>query len=73
MSTILDKVFKRLDTRRENILNGNINCVPTPFTNFSLDYPGIEQEKYIVLTGMYLFIFTIYLERKYNKYKHAVS
>lgn len=45
------RVLSNLRKRRENIINGNINCIPFPFSNFRNDIPGIEQGKYYQITG----------------------
>lgn len=45
------RVLNKLEERRNNILNGNINCIPFPFANFREDIPGIEQGRYISITG----------------------
>lgn len=52
LATSLSKrVLNKLEERRNNILNGNINCIPFPFANFREDIPGIEQGRYISITG----------------------
>ena len=45
---------KRIDhykENRENILSGNINCIPSPFPRFRSEFPGIEHGKYYLVTG----------------------
>lgn len=52
LATSLSKrVLNKLEERRNNILNGSINCIPFPFANFREDIPGIEQGRYISITG----------------------
>jgi len=51
MIRLSERVLNKLEERRENILNGNINCIPFPFANFREDVPGIEQGRYISITG----------------------
>lgn len=51
MIRLSERVLKSLEERRENLLNGNINCIPFPFPNFREDIPGIEQGRYISITG----------------------
>lgn len=46
-----ERVLNKLEIRRNNILSGNINCIPFPFANFREDIPGIEQGRYISITG----------------------
>lgn len=45
------RVIKALKDRRQNILNGNINCIPSPFKRFMDDFPGIEQGKYYIISA----------------------
>lgn len=51
MAELVDRVLKSLEERRQNILNGNINCIPSPFKRFSEDFPGIEQGKYYLVSA----------------------
>lgn len=48
---LVNRVLKSLEERRQNILNGNINCIPSPFKRFSEDFPGIEQGKYYLMSA----------------------
>lgn len=49
--TLKDRVLNYLENRRNNILTGNINSIPSPFKRFSNDYIGVEQGRYTVLTA----------------------
>lgn len=49
--TISERIIESLEKRRQNILNGNINCIPSPFKRFSDDFPGIEQGKYYLISA----------------------
>lgn len=51
MAELVDRVIQSLKDRRQNILNGNINCIPSPFKRFSEDFPGIEQGKYYLVSA----------------------
>lgn len=51
MTRLSERVLNKLEERRNNIINGNINCIPFPFANFREDIPGIEQGRYISITG----------------------
>lgn len=51
MESLIDKVLEGLEERRDNILKGNINSIPSPFKRFRKDFIGIEQEQYIVITA----------------------
>ena len=47
----MNAVIADLRERRNNILNGGINCIPLPFKRFRSEVPGLEQEQYIVMTA----------------------
>lgn len=49
--SIIDYVLNDLQQRRDNIINGGINCIPWPFPRFRREIPGIEQEQYWVITA----------------------
>ena len=51
MSELIERVIKGLEERRNNIINGNINSIPSPFKRFSNDFVGIEHIRHIVLLG----------------------
>ena len=51
MASLSERVINKLEERRQNLLEGNINCIPFPFANFREDIPGIEQGRYISITG----------------------
>jgi hypothetical protein len=36
---------------RERLSNGKINCIPTPFSRIGTCFPGIQQQKYYLMTG----------------------
>lgn len=40
-----------LHERRENLIQGKVNCIPSPFSSFRQDFVGIEQETYYVITA----------------------
>lgn len=70
-------VIDNLNERRERILRGDINCIPSPFQRFSDDLIGIEQSTYYTITSFtkgsksqftsYYFIFKPLLYVYYNK------
>lgn len=51
MNTLRNRVLENLKERRERILNGNLNCIPSPFKRFSNDFIGIEQSCYYTVTS----------------------
>ena len=66
--SLIDRILNTLDTRRKKILEGDINCIPSPFRRLSNSFPGIEQDKYYLISGStksaktqitnYLFVYT---------------
>ena len=51
MSTLRERVVENLNVRRQRILNGQLNCIPSPFKRFSNDFIGIEQSCYYTITS----------------------
>lgn len=48
---LIDRVLDTLEKRRNKVINGGINSIPSPFIRFSEDFLGIEQGKYYCITG----------------------
>lgn len=46
-----EEILNKLEQRRENILSGRVNCIPSPFRRFSNDFVGIEQGKYVLVSA----------------------
>lgn len=46
-----DRVITNLKKRREKVLKGGINSIPTPFIRFSEDFIGVEQGKFYCVTA----------------------
>lgn len=51
MSELYDKTMDSLENRRRRILEGGVNCIPSPFKRFKEDFCGIEQSTYYVVTS----------------------
>lgn len=51
MDNIIARTVSSIEERRNRILNGEINCIPTPFECFSEDFSGIQQGKYYLLSA----------------------
>ena len=47
----LEKDIERLKQRRQRVIEGKYNCIPFPFPRFKNFFPGIEQEKFIVISA----------------------
>lgn len=73
---LVNRVIDNLEKRREKVLSGGINCIPTPFPSFRRDFPGIEQGKFYLISGAsksgktqitsYLFLYTPVLYAYYH-------
>ena len=48
---MIDRIIENLRERRERVLKGDINCIPFTFDRFSRDLPGIEKDKYYLISG----------------------
>ena len=49
--SLVQRVLNNLEDRRQRVLRGDINCIPSPFKNFQQDFPGIEQGKMYLVSG----------------------
>lgn len=47
----INELVEVLQERRNKVLNGRINCIPSPFRRFTSDFVGIEQGKYYQVTA----------------------
>lgn len=75
-SSLVGRVIKFLEERRNRILRGEINCIPLPFNRFKSEMPGIEQGSYYLISGgtkagksqlaNYLFVYNTILYSYYN-------
>ena len=54
--SLINRVLNGLEERRQKVINGGINSIPSPFIRFSEDFVGVEQGKYYVVTGLYILI-----------------
>ena len=76
--SLIQRVLTNLEERRQRILKGEINSIPSPFSIF----PGIEQAMYYLVSGAskggktqianYLFLYTPILYAYYNPDKLRV-
>lgn len=48
---LVDRVLTDLENRRQRVINGEVNCIPSPFRVFQNDYPGIQQGMYYLISG----------------------
>lgn len=49
--SLKERVLGNLKRRKEKLLNGGINSIPSPFVRFSDDFIGIEQASYYCITS----------------------
>lgn len=49
--SLRDRVVANLADRRQRIIDGQLNCIPSPFKRFSEDFIGIEQSCYYTVTS----------------------
>ena len=48
---LIQRVCKHIEERREKILDGKVNCIPSPFKSFRYDFPGVELGTYYLISG----------------------
>lgn len=48
---MIERVIQTLKDRRDRVLQGEINCIPFTFSRFTKDLPGIEKDKYYLVSG----------------------
>ena len=65
---LIQRVVQKIEERRNRVINGEINCIPSPFKSFRNDFPGVEQSRYYIVSAAtkgaktqltnYLFLYT---------------
>ncbi len=48
---LVQRVLTNAKERRERILSGKVNCIPSPFKTFRYDFPGVELGTYYLVSG----------------------
>lgn len=48
---MINRIINNLKERRERILSGEVNCIPSSFTRFRDDFVGVEQGKYYLISA----------------------
>ncbi len=81
--SLIQETIEYLNQRRQNLLEGKINCIPSPFKSFVQDFVGLEQETYYCITGAqktaksqflsFMFIYTPLLYAYYHRDKVRVK
>lgn len=49
--SLIQRVLNTAKDRRERILSGKVNCIPSPFKTFRYDFPGTELGTYYLISG----------------------
>lgn len=66
--SLIERVLTTVAERRDRVIRGDVNCIPSPFPSFTDCFPGIEQGKYYLVSAAskggksqlsnYLFLYT---------------
>lgn len=80
---LIDETLNYLRERRQNLIDGKVNCIPSPFTSFRQDFVGIEQETFYCITAnqkaaksqftSFMFLYTPIMYAYYNRDKVRVK
>lgn len=49
--SLIQRVLENAKERREKILSGKVNCIPSPFKTFRYDFPGVMLGTYYLVSG----------------------
>lgn len=79
MGELYNKTIQEIEDRRQRILDGGVNCIPSPFKRFTDDFCGVEQDTYYCITSFtkggksmlcsYLFIYNSIMYAYFAKEK----
>jgi hypothetical protein len=79
MGQLYDSTLKEIKGKRQKILDGGVNCIPSPFKRFIEDFCGVEQSTYYCLTSFtkgsksqfcsYVFIYQVIMFSYFAKEK----
>lgn len=50
--SLIDRVLNTLADRMQRVNNGDINCIPSSFRRLVNSFPGIERDKYYLISGI---------------------
>ena len=51
MGELYKKTLQEIEDKRQRILDGSVNCIPSPFKRFTEDFCGIEQDTMYCITS----------------------
>ena len=81
--SLIERTINTIKEKRNKIISGNVNCIPSPFNRFSSDFVGIEQGRYYLVSAnqkgaktqftSFTFIFNPILYSYYNNDKVRVK
>lgn len=79
MGQLYDSTLKEIKGKRQKILDGGVNCIPSPFKRFIEDFCGVEQSTYYCVTSFtkgaksqfcsYIFIYQVIMFAYFAKEK----
>lgn len=79
MGELYNKTMGDIEAKRQRIIDGGVNCIPSPFKRFKDDFCGIEQDTYYCITSFtkggksqacsYIFIFNTLMYAYFAKEK----
>ena len=49
--SLYDRTMQEIEDKRQRIIDGGVNCIPSPFKRFVDDFCGIEQDTYYCITS----------------------
>ena len=51
MGDLYNKTMDEMENKRQRILSGSVNCIPSPFKRFTNDFCGVEQDTMYCITS----------------------
>ena len=49
--SLTERTLQEMEDKRQRIIDGGVNCIPSPFKRFMDDFCGIEQDTYYCITS----------------------
>ena len=49
--SLYERTLQEIEKKRQRIIDGGVNCIPSPFKRFANDFCGIEQDTYYCITS----------------------
>lgn len=51
MGELVNKTLETMKVKRQRVIDGYLNCIPSPFVRFRNDFTGIEQSTFVTVTS----------------------